>query len=176
MKNACITIILILSVLTNVFAQQQDFINNMQAYCGKSFAGVPVFPVENNPMGNERLVVIFESCNDTEMRMPFHVGTDKSRTWILTQTPDGLLFKHDHRHEDGTPDEVTNYGGFANSSGNALVQYFPADQFTKELIPYAAGNEWSFEIDQENKQLHYVLKRDGALRFKATFDLSKELN
>lgn len=175
MKNVSFTLILILAIVTNTFSQQQDFIENMRAYCGKSFAGVPVFPIEDNPMGNERLIVIFESCNDTEMRMPFHVGADKSRTWILTQTPDGLLFKHDHRHEDGTPDEVTNYGGFANSAGSSLIQYFPADQFTKELIPYAAGNEWSFEIDKENKELHYVLKRDGNLRFKATFDLSKEV-
>jgi hypothetical protein len=24
---------------------------------------------------------------------------------------EGLQLKHDHRHEDGTPDEVTMYGG-----------------------------------------------------------------
>jgi hypothetical protein len=176
MKKFALICVLIVATAFSAMAQQKEFLENLRAYCGKSFEGKPIFPAENNPFGDERLIVIFSSCNENEIRMPFHVGNDKSRTWILTLNEEGLLFKHDHRHDDGTPDEVTNYGGWASGDGNEWVQFFPADQFTKDLIPYAATNEWSFVIDTENKVLKYVLKRDGNMRFQADFDLSKPIN
>lgn len=159
-------------------AQHVAFLQNMSAYCGRSFGGTAVFPEgDKNPFAGKALIVHFAGCSDSELRMPFWVGEDKSRTWVLTLEPNGrLLFKHDHRHEDGTPDEVTNYGGYANTSGDAWRQYFPADDFTAKLIPAAATNEWAFVIDNEASTLDYVLKRNGELRFSARFDLSAPLD
>jgi hypothetical protein len=36
-----------------------------------------------------------ETCTDTEIRISFRVGEDKSRTWIITLDEKGLLFNHD---------------------------------------------------------------------------------
>ena len=76
-----------------------------------------------------------ETCGEKEIRIPFRVGEDRSRTWVLTLTDGGLLFRHDHRHADGTPDKVTMYGGLAAPDGTPLRQSFPADAETARLIP-----------------------------------------
>ncbi|HMP98986.1 MAG TPA: hypothetical protein PKC24_04335 [Cyclobacteriaceae bacterium] len=173
-------ILIIISLLFFLPAKKQDntaaFMAKLSRYCGKSFAGTAIFPEgDRNPFKGQALKVIFASCSPTEIRMPFHVGEDKSRTWILTVDEMGLLFKHDHRHEDGTPDEITMYGGYASTDGTALTQRFPADEYTAKLIPAASTNEWSFVLDEEKQVLSYILKRDGQLRFHAEFDLSKVL-
>jgi hypothetical protein len=51
------------------------------------------------------------TCSENALRIPFHVGDDHSRTWVITRTENGLRLKHDHRHEDGSEDAVTQYGG-----------------------------------------------------------------
>jgi hypothetical protein len=66
---------------------------------------------------------------------------------------------HDHRHADGTPDEITMYGGWAAPEGTAQRQRFPADSDTRKLIPEAATNVWMVEIDKEKQQLVYYLER-----------------
>ena len=60
---------------------------------------------------------MFRSCDLAEIRIPFHVGEDRSRTWVMTPTSVGLRLKHDHRHEDGSEDEVTQYGGDTRGTG-----------------------------------------------------------
>jgi hypothetical protein len=172
MKKILALAILWIAFTTNTKAQSHvDFFNAMKALCGQNFEGVAVLPEERNPMAGEKLVVYFESCSENELRMPFHVGNNKSRTWIMTLSDEGLLFKHDHRHEDGTPDDVTNYGGWADEKGNANQQFFPADEFTRTLLSRNPTQEWSFELDLENKKLHYMLFSRGSLWFKATFEL-----
>jgi hypothetical protein len=99
------------------------------------------------------------------------VNEDKSRTWILTLSDDGLLFKHDHRHEDGTPDTLTNYGGWATDGGSRFSQSFPADAETGALIPEAVTNVWTFTIDRDAGTFTYFLERHGMPRYKAEFKL-----
>ena len=112
------------------------------------------------------------SCDMAEIRIPFHVGEDRSRTWVLTPTATGLRLKHDHRHEDGTEDEVTQYGGDATGRGTASSQDFPADPFTAELVPAAATNVWTIEV-VPGERFVYALRREGTdRRFRAEFDLS----
>ncbi len=163
-------------ITSQAHSQATGFLKNMRSYCGNSYGGKAIFPEgDKNPFAGKELKIIFETCKKKEVRIPFHVGEDKSRTWVLTTDKQGLLFKHDHRHEDGTPDEVTNYGGYAAAGGTALQQSFPADEFTAKLLPAAATNEWTFVLDEENGVLSYILKRDGQLRFQADFDLKNPL-
>ena len=82
--------------------------------------------------------------------------------------------KHDHRHEDGTEDRVTQYGGLSSNTGMAKVQFFPADQETTDLIPYAATNIWWITLDDTS--FTYNLRRinnNSAITVK--FDLTKEV-
>lgn len=174
-------LMVILSVLLLAFSPKQNpekqFLLNLGEYCGKAFAGTAIFPEgDRNPFKGQALKVIFSNCSDKEVRMPFHVGEDKSRTWILTLDNKGLLFKHDHRHEDGTPDEITMYGGYGKTGGSAFEQSFPADEYTANLIPAASTNVWTFTLDKDKNILSYILKRDDQLRFRADFDLSKSLD
>jgi hypothetical protein len=156
--------------------QQAAFVQKISNLCGKRYAGVAVFPdPAPEPFRGATLVMEVRYCTATEVHIPFLVGEDASRTWQLTLSPSGLLFKHDHRHADGTPDDITNYGGYADARGNAWQQFFPADADTAALIPAAATNAWEMRLSEDGRMFSYILRRDGKLRFQADFDLSREL-
>lgn len=158
-------------------AAQRAFLKNISTHCGQTYEGVVVFPAEPAPpFKDARLLMLVQQCGPNEWRIPFWVGQDKSRTWVLTPTTEGLLFKHDHRHEDGSPDEVTNYGGLADALGSARQQNFPADAFTAGLIPAAATNVWRLRLSEDGKIFSYILERDGKPRFQADFDLAKPVS
>jgi hypothetical protein len=151
---------------------QRAFFNKLKKMCGRRFEGATDFPRDaDHPLAGKRLVMFVESCGKRELRIPFLVGEDKSRTWILTLTDRGLLFKHDHRHADGTPDEITNYGGWAAPGGTPYRQRFPADSETAKLIPEAATNIWTLQIDPERQQFIYYLERNNEPRYRALFNL-----
>jgi hypothetical protein len=143
--------------------------------CGQRFEGRAVHSAtEGDPMLAARLEMHVETCTEREIRIPFRVGEDRSRTWVLTRSDDGLLLKHDHRHADGTPEELTMYGGWARDGGTALRQSFPADEETAAMLPAAATNVWTLELDP-GRRFVYDLTRHGQPRFRAEFDLSRPL-
>jgi hypothetical protein len=152
--------------------RQRAFFENLKKMCGQRFEGETQFPQDaEHPLAGKRLIMSVESCSESELRIPFHVGEDKSRTWILTLTEKGLLFKHDHRHADGTPDKITMYGGWAAAGGTPHLQRFPADAETAKLIPEAVTNVWTLEIVPEKQQFTYYLERNAEPRYRAVFDL-----
>lgn len=156
-----------------VTPDQKEFFTALQSLCGATFEGATEFPDDpKHPLGGKKLVLNVQTCSDSELRIPLHAGEDKSRTWVITLTPDGLLLKHDHRHEDGTPDAVTMYGGLALPGGSATRQRFAADAETAKLIPDAATNIWTIEIDPDGKRLIYALERHNAPRYRAAFSLT----
>jgi hypothetical protein len=114
-------------------------------------------------------------CSSDTIRIPFYVGEDRSRTWVVTRTAGGLQLKHDHRHEDGSPSEQTQYGGNTAGAGRANRQEFPADAFSRELfvrgnIPQSAANVWALEV-WRTRLFAYELRRPGRL-FRVEFDLA----
>lgn len=148
------------------------FFQNVRKLCGQRFEGATEFPRDDpaHPLAGKKLTISVEQCSDNEIRIPLQAGEDKSRTWILTLRDGRLLLKHDHRHADGTPDKVTMYGGWA-AEGDANRQRFPADGDTARLIPEAATNVWTLEIDKAKEQFIYALERNGQPRYKAIFSL-----
>jgi hypothetical protein len=147
---------------------QQAFFDKVKSMCGARFEGKSVFPDDpGDAFRGHTLVAVIETCDADEIRVPFIVGSDTSRTWLLARTVNGLQFKHDHRHTDGTPDEVTLYGGIAIEAGSPLSQSFPADSYTADLIPEASTNEWFLSFSDDGQQLTYYLERHGKARFKA---------
>jgi len=174
MKNIILLLVLaFISMTTHAGNSQTSFFELMNSHCGKVYYGKTVFPEDKtDPFVGKMLKMSVNQCSENEIRVPFQVGKDTSRTWILTQTEQGLLFKHDHRLADGSPDPVTLYGGFANDAGNEVKQFFPADSHTKKLIPAASSNVWSLEFDPKRKQFIYYLERHNKPRFKAIFDLN----
>lgn len=148
---------------------RSTFFDNIASLCGTVFEGYSSFPSDpEHSFAGKLLVATVASCTDDEIRIPFWVGENQSRTWILTRTSEGLLLKHDHRHEDGTPDEITMYGGWATREGNAGSQSFPADAHTRQLIPEAATNVWTLSLSEDGAALTYDLERHSEPRFRAT--------
>jgi hypothetical protein len=153
------------------------FWDGLLKLCGQAFEGRVVESVPPDPSFEGRaLIMHVRSCDPGEIRIPFHVGEDRSRTWIVTTTSVGLRLKHDHRHEDGSGDEVTLYGGDTRGRGSPEVQDFPADAFTAGLVPAAASNTWTLEL-HPGRSFVYALSRGGTeRRFRVEFDLSRPVD
>ena len=155
---------------------QDAFFRAISELCGKAYSGkVTVDNADSDSFANKKLIMHVRHCDETQLQIPFHVGEDASRTWLITKTGSGLSLKHDHRHSDGTEDTLTQYGGHTVDAGWAQVQSFPADQYSKELfvdnaIPQSVGNTWQMYIYPE--RFTYRLIRQGR-EFRVDFDLTK---
>lgn len=148
------------------------FLASIRAHCGKAYEGRMVNPMAaDSVMARARLVMHVRECGDT-VRVPFHVGEDRSRTWVFTRTSGGVRLKHDHRHADGKPDSVTQYGGDSRATGTAAMMEFGADAFTANLIPAARTNVWTVEVSATH--FAYRLRREGTeRRVNVVFDLTR---
>jgi hypothetical protein len=157
-------------------AAPDAFWSALTALCGKAYGGrVADSEPPDTVMSRAALVMHVRDCSADTIRIPFHVGENRSRTWVVTRTAAGLRLKHDHRHEDGAPDSVTMYGGDTRDAGTADRQEFHADSLTASLIPAAATNVWTLEL-HPGHMFVYALRREGATRrFRAEFDLLTEV-
>lgn len=158
--------------------EQEAFWAAIGAHCGRAYEGrvaISTGSAGDTAMAGKRLVMHVRECKPGEIRIPFHVGDDRSRTWVLTRTATGLRLKHDHRHEDGKPDVITQYGGDTRGSGSATSQSFPADAHTISLNPVYGTNVWTMEIEPES--FVYELIRIGTdRRFRVEFDLTRPVS
>lgn len=155
--------------------EQRAFWTAIRAHCGRAYDGrvaLSTGSAGDTAMAGKRLVMHVRDCGPDEIRIPFHVGEDRSRTWVLTRAGAGIRLKHDHRHEDGTPDAITQYGGDTREPGTAARQVFPADAHTISLNPVYGTNVWSMVI--EPSTFVYELVRVGTdRRFRVEFDLTR---
>lgn len=155
---------------------QDAFFERLSTLCGRAFAGrVVTTDSADASFANSTLVMHVRECSENEIRIPFHVGENRSRTWVLTRTEAGIRLKHDHRHEDGSEDTLTQYGGDTVNAGTAARQEFPADEFSKRLfrdnnIPVSVDNVWAMEV-QPGAMFAYELRRPNR-HFRVEFDLS----
>lgn len=153
------------------------FISQLKTLCGRSFEGrVVSTDAADADFRSKRLVMTVASCAADEVRIPFAVGEDRSRTWVVTRISQGLRLKHDHRHADGTPDELTNYGGDSAEPGTAVRQEFPADAESKALFTRTGrsvsnANVWAIEV-KPGETFAYELRRPERF-FRVEFDLTK---
>ena len=156
-----------------VATAQDSFWVQLSALCDKAYGGRAVESVPpDTVMSRQALVMHVRDCGRDTIRVPFHVGENRSRTWVITRTAAGLRLEHDHRHEDGAPDSVTMYGGDTRDAGTADRQEFFADSLTGSLIPAARTNVWTLEIHPGHMFI-YALRREGSDRkFRAEFDLA----
>lgn len=147
---------------------QSEYFKTLASLCGDRFEGLMTYPNnDQSDFAGKLLVATFEGCSESEIRVPFQVGDDTSRTWIFTKSSKSIELKHDHRHVDGSADEISNYGGRSLSDGTALAQAFHADEFTQQLIPEAATNVWNVSFDVKKNQLTYHLERHDKPSFTA---------
>lgn len=161
---------------TQTETPQNVFFDTLSQHCGKAYAGKLVSHDETDAdFADKAMVMHVRDCNDTTIRIPFHVEDDHSRTWVISKTNEGLRLKHDHRHEDGSEDAVTQYGGDTIYDGAASRQVFPVDQysidmFEREDLKASVVNIWAVEIN--NAFFAYELTRPNR-HFRVEFDVTK---
>lgn len=156
---------------------QDAFFTNLSALCGNAYAGrVVTTDAADASFASQPLVMHVRDCSADEIRVPFNVGENRSRTWVITRTAEGLRLKHDHRHEDGSEDVLTQYGGDTTNAGSATRQEFPADEHSKQLfrthnIPVSVDNVWAVEV-HPGATFAYELRRPNRY-FRVEFDLTR---
>jgi hypothetical protein len=150
------------------------FWNQLKSLQGKTFEGQLQNAPANDDFAGKRLIMHVLYSDNEKILIPFNVGENRSRTWIFTRKDGRIELKHDHRHEDGTSDEVTMYGGTSTNDGKPDMQVFPADEQTAQMLPHAYSNVWWVTVDSTTYT--YNLRRMGTERFfSVSFDLTKEL-
>ena len=159
----------------------RNFFANLSTLCGKAYEGRIASPpvAADASFAGKRLVMHVRECTADTIQVPFYVGNDRSRTWVVSRTTTGYRLKHDHRHEDGSEDKVTQYGGDSVTPGAAVRQEFPADAFTKALLVRegnvaGVNNVWAVEVES-GRVFAYELRRPGRF-FRVDFDLSRPVS
>lgn len=99
------------------------FWNTLKEHCGKAYQGEIVAGAKiGDGFTGEKLVMHVRSCKENTIGIPFFVGDDKSRTWALTMSKNNLItLKHDRRHQEGSKDKITQYGGSNPNTGLAGI-------------------------------------------------------
>jgi hypothetical protein len=153
------------------------FMANLNELCGQTHEGrlVTTDPADADFAG-KKLVMGPVACNGSEVQIPFAVSENRTRTWVITRTAVGVRLKHIHRHDDGTEDKVSRYGGDTASAGTDTRQEFPADEFSKLIfrankLDRSVDNVWAVEA-APGKHFAYELRRPNRF-FRVEFPLTK---
>ncbi|WP_243451154.1 hypothetical protein [Sphingosinicella sp. CPCC 101087] len=165
-------------------APADAFFAHLSALCGRAFEGRIVSPpvASDREFAGKRLTMHVRDCGENEIRIPFRVGEDASRTWVISRRAHPgeasavLGLSHDHRHGDGSEDRLSRYGGASVAPGTESRQEFPADAFSRDLfarenLPASIENVWAVEVHPARK-FAYELRRPGRF-FRVEFDLSR---
>lgn len=183
MKHILACAVLSLSTLAagHASAEPRDaWFARLTALCGKTYEGrVVTTDAADADFAGKRLVMQVRDCSAQEIRIPFGVGEDRSRTWVLTRTAEGVRLRHDHRGPDGKPDGLHWYGGATTDAGSDSRQEFPVDAFSVELFnawdaSVSTTNVWAFEVHPE-QMFAYELRRPNR-HFRVEFDLTRPVS
>lgn len=160
---------------------QDAWWERMQELCGNAYAGemARYDPEMDTGWLDREVIMHVRECSPDEIRIPLHVGENRSRTWVLTRTPEGIRLKHDHRYPDGSEEESSQYGGHTVDEGTASRQVFPAGEFSRALFertdhPDGVNNVWAMEV-HPGERFSYSLTRPNR-DFGADFDLSQPVD
>ncbi len=168
-----------LAVVLSVSAHADEhgaFWGQLQALCGQAFMGQVVSTdPQDDGLRAAPLVMHVRECAPDQIKIPFHVGDNRSRTWVLTRSGGEVTLKHDHRHEDGSEDAITQYGG-RSVGADATGVDFPVDDFSIDLFQstgraVSTDNTWRMDFATPS-HFAYQLSRPGRL-VRIEFDLSK---
>lgn len=154
-----------------------QFFERLRGLCGQTFTGqVVAGDAVDDAFRKAELVMTVARCDDHEIRIPFRVGEDRSRTWVITRLGEGRLrLKHDHRHADGVEDALSRYGGDTVEPGSEALQRFPVDAESKALftrLDRAVSNTNVWSLGLTGQAFTYELARPDRL-FRVAFDITR---
>lgn len=183
MKQLIAAAILTLSTLaaSQAVAEPRDvWFASLSALCGQTYEGrVVTTDAADADFAGKRLTMTVRDCSADEIRIPFAVGEDRSRTWVITRTAEGLRLKHDHRGTDGKPHGLHWYGGTATTAGTDTRQDFPVDAYSIEMFnawdaAVSTTNVWAVEVHPA-QMFAYELHRENR-HFRVEFDLTQPVS
>jgi hypothetical protein len=156
-----------------VSPERLAFYDALLSLCAHAYEGIVLHaPPTDEAFTGRRLVMHVTECSETEIRIPFHVGEDRSRTWVVRRLGHSLELKHVHRHQDGTESSNTNYGGTTTAHGTPHRQEFPADAVSIAAVP-ARASQWWFLEHYPGRAFAYGLFREGTgMLYRIEFDLT----
>jgi hypothetical protein len=151
---------------------QEEFLANLLERCDDTYAGESTYPADPPHDGLEtvELRATISTCTSDEVHISLRAGDDETHTIVITYAPEGLLMRHKHRDTDGSPRDITDYGGLANDRGTSTRQYFEADQSAIDMIPEAENNVWIIDLGTDDETLIYSLERQQEQVFRAELE------
>ncbi len=86
MKKILLFLVLFIAQISTAQTKSgaKQFWENLKKHCGKSFEGSLTNAPANDDFAGKKLVMHVRICDENTIRIPFFVGDDKSRTWVLT--------------------------------------------------------------------------------------------
>lgn len=172
-------VVSVMPVQAEVIPKPGWFFDRLKPLCGKAYEGrVVTTDAADKDFAGQRLVMRVADCGPDTVKIPFSVGEDRSRTWVVTLVNRARLrLKHDHRHEDGREDVLSQYGGDTIGPESLTRMEFPADAFSKALFldkgnPASVDNIWALELT--DTVFAYELRRPNR-HFRVEFDLTRPL-
>jgi hypothetical protein len=72
----------------------QQFWDALIKLCGKTYEGEIVSGPAGDDFMDKRLVMYVLSCSEDEILIPFNVGDNRSRTWVLKYKDGRIELKH----------------------------------------------------------------------------------
>jgi hypothetical protein len=153
---------------------QNAFFQALAERCGDEYpVRAIVAPETDDTFHPAYLGMHIVDCGESEIRITFLVDDDDSRTWVIEQSDEGLLFTHEHRREDGTLYENSGWGGWATEQGTELFQHFPDHRWTPDRGPEEQRSVWRLRLDPENGQFVYYLDRGLTPAYRLVFHMGQ---
>ena len=93
MRKILILFLFPLQIMAQDVPKSVDFWNTLKEHCGKSYEGkISIRAKKGDGFTGEKLVMHVRSCEENTIRIPFFVGTDKSRTWVFININIAFVF------------------------------------------------------------------------------------
>lgn len=153
--------------------------DRLQTLCDQAFSGRVAInePVDADP-AYQQSPVLGIRCIGPYRILAISFGDDRSRSMVLSKDRAGLQgLRHLHSNADGSPQELTEYGGYAHQGQTSAERVvFPATQesavkFQNLGLDARADSVWTLSL-VEGSELTYDAKASG-WHLQLVFDLTR---
>jgi len=159
-------------------AEQIAFWDRLQQHCGNAYRGevADATPFYAGTLEAETVRIHVRDCTDRLTHISLHIDDNHSRNLLLTKTATTLRLKHDHRYEDGTEEEITQYGGDAPKPGLETRQIFEADAHTEDILPDRFDNFWFLDFMDDSTFAYGVHWPKHGNSIRIEFDITETID
>lgn len=158
-----------------------NLLHGLARHCQHSFSGRVVVNRTDDgadPAWTTGPVLLdLRACPPGGIVMAIAVADDRSRAMVLRlQSADQLSLRHLRHNDDGTPQPVTDFGGFSSEESGPRKAVFQANQISRDLFsqhnqPARNNSTWTLAMPDADTLVYEETSDAGELRLE--FDLAK---